>query len=120
MMPVSVFSSSALSLVFSAVNFWFSEEAINKWKNTHHTCEKGIIMPPLCINSPIETVSKVNDGFFSYFSPKKNKKNPKRDSRRIKNNIDQSIFSFFYDLFKTFDRGRIFFYFLAGWSLLDF
>lgn len=24
-----------------SINFWFSEEAINKWRNTHHTCEKG-------------------------------------------------------------------------------
>jgi len=24
-----------------SINFWFSEDAINKWKNTNHTCEKG-------------------------------------------------------------------------------
>lgn len=24
-----------------SINFWFSEEAISKWSNTHHTCEKG-------------------------------------------------------------------------------
>lgn len=24
-----------------SINFWFSEEAINKWRNTNHTCKKG-------------------------------------------------------------------------------
>lgn len=24
-----------------SINFWFSEDAINKWRNTSHTCEKG-------------------------------------------------------------------------------
>lgn len=24
-----------------SINFWFSEDAISKWRNTNHTCEKG-------------------------------------------------------------------------------